>query len=192
MYIEGIKIGNNTYILSEEDGSLKMTIGSDNKEEMEEYIKLENSYEEKLEERNYLQEKRAKLYELDKESRKANIEIAISTIFLEGIFILLGAATTAIELLIIIPTITIGAGTLAKLLKCGTKKKRTSTKNILSNKIEVVNKELKEIKEKIDKLKEKMEYSEFYLQEDEIIRVITEENKKTNVKIRTLKLEQSR
>ena len=82
MYIEGIKIGNNTYILSEEDGSLKMAIGSDNKEGIEQYLKLENSYEEKLEERNYLQERRTELYELDKNSRKANIQIVISAVIL--------------------------------------------------------------------------------------------------------------
>lgn len=192
MYTEGIKIGNNTYILSEEDGSLKMAIGSDDKEEMEEYIKLENIYEDKIEERNYLREERAELYELDKKSRKANIEIAISTILLEGIFILLCAATTAIEPLIIVPAITIGAGTIFRLEVCGTKKKRKKKKNIINNEIEDINKELKEIKEKINTVKEKIKYSEIDLHEDEIIQVITEENKKTNVKMRVLKLEQSR
>ena len=189
MYTEGVKIGSNTYILSEEDGNLKMAIGSDNEEEMEQYIKLENLYEDKLKERNYLQEKRSHLYELDKESKKANIEIAISTVILEGIFIILGALNTTIEPLIIVPTITIGAGTIFKLAVCGTKKKRTKKKNIINNEIEVVNKELSEMRKKITTLKEKMRYSELDLYEDEMISVITEENKKSKVKMRVLKIE---
>lgn len=196
MYIEGIKIGNNTYILSEEDGSLKMAIGSDNKEEIEQYIKLENSYEEKLEERNHLQEERNHLYELDKKSRKSNIQIVISAVILEGIFILLGGASqglsTTISLLIEPVLIMTGLAVIFKTLMYGTKRKRTKNRNIINSEIEVVNKELKEMREKINTVKEKMEYSELDLHEDEIIPVITEGNKKTNVKMRVLKLEQSR
>jgi len=193
MYTEGVRIGNNTYILSEEDGSLKMAIGSDNKEEMEEYIKLENMYEDKLEERNNLQEKRTHLYELDKNSRKANIEIAISTVILEGIFILLGGAnqglSTAISLLSTPVLVMTGIAVIFKPLMYSTKRKRTKKKNIINNEIEDVNKELEKIKEKIDTIKEKMEYSEFDLREDEIVPVTTEENKKSNVKMRVLKIE---
>lgn len=196
MYTEGIKIGNNTYIISEEDGSLKMALGSDNKKEMEQYIKLENSYEEKLEERNYLQEKRTNLYNLDKESRKANIEIVLTTIILESLFILLGGTNgellTAATLLSAPIVVMTGIAIIFKPLMYGTKRKRTKMKNVINNKIELVNKELEEIKVKIDRVREKIEYSEFNLHEDEIIPVITEENKKTNVKMKVLKLEKSR
>ena len=157
---------------------------------------IENYSEEKLEERNYLQERRTELYELDKKSRKANIQIVISAVILEGIFILLGGASqglsTAIRLLIEPVLIMTGIAVIFKTLMYGTKRKRTKNKNIINSKTEVVNKELKEMRKQINTVKEKIEYSELDLHQDEIIPVITEENKKANVKMRVLKLEQSR
>jgi len=196
VYTEGIKIGDNSYILSDEDGNLTLLSGSDNQEKMEEYIKLDNQYEEKLEERNELREKISYIHELDKKSRKANIEIIITAIFLEGLFILLGALSLELPkiltILIGVPLGVTGIGNLGKIDAYGTNKKRTKTKNKIKNEIEKVNEELKEIKLKMDTLKEKMEYSEIDLYEDEIIPVTTVENKKANVKMRVLRLEYNR
>ena len=46
MYTEGVKIGSNSYLLSDEVGTLTLLNGTCPQEEIEEYIKLKNKYEE--------------------------------------------------------------------------------------------------------------------------------------------------
>ena len=47
IYTEGIKIGSNSYLLSNEDGILTLLNRTGTQEELEEYIKLKNEYEAK-------------------------------------------------------------------------------------------------------------------------------------------------
>lgn len=192
MYTNGIKKGDNSYIISEDDGNLKLISGSNRLEEMEEYIKLDNQYEEKKEEKNHISKELSQLYKFNKESKRRNIEILLTTIVIEGLLILLGALATQTESLVIFPAITIGIGVSIKISKYGTKKKRTKTRIILNSRIEKVDEELKEIRTKMNTLKEKMDYSEIDLYENEIVPVTTAENKKAHVKMRVLKLEQNR
>lgn len=116
----------------------------------------------------------------------------ISLIFAGGLYITTGGITTAFALLGTPVIMMSGIVIIFKPLIYSTKRKRAKTKIILNDNIEKLNKELSEIKEKINNFKEKIEYSEMDLYEEEIVPVTTVENKKVNVKMRVLKLEQSR
>ena len=96
-------------------------------------------------------------------------------------------------MLIFVPTICISIGLISRIEKCGTKKKRKKQKKEISDEIFKTKDELKQLQKKIDILKNEMEYSEMGIYEEyEIIPITTVENKKANVKIRVLRLDQSR
>ena len=98
-----------------------------------------------------------------------------------------------IEMLIFVPTMCISTGLITRIEKCGTKKKRKRQKKEISEEIFKIKNELKELQKKKDTLKNEIEYSEMGIYEDfEMIPITTVENKKANVKIRVLSLDQSR
>lgn len=196
MYVDGIKIGEKTYLLAEENGELKIATGSSNTEEMEEYLKLNNEYDEKMEEKNNLQQRLSDMNQIGRDLKRANLDALIATIIVEGMFIIcialgnIGLAGTIT--LLGFPLVVCGPIlAIFKSLIYGTKEKRAKRKQETSKELERVQEELKELKNKIDGLNEKIEYSEMELYEDEIVSVITEENKKANVKMRVLRLDSS-
>ena len=193
MYTEGLQIGDNTYLLNEEDELVLATIEGTS-EQMEEYIVLVNAYDEKMEEKFYLTDRLSEIHDKDKKARKHNIELFITTCFIEGLFVTLGlvSGTFPIDLLIFAPTLCIGIGVISKLAFYGTKKKRSIQKTKIGEEILEIKKEQRELKKKIDTLKNQIYYQEMGIYEDEVIEVTTIENKKVNVKMRVLRLDQSR
>lgn len=193
MYTEGVKIGDNSYLLQDNDELVLATI-TGTTEQMEEYLQVANNCDEKLEEKYHLQNRLSEIYNNDKKAKKINIKTFIITSILEGVFLTLSFMTGSfpIDLLIFTPTICICTGIIAKIATYGTKKQRTKIENFIKSELSIIQNELKEIKTKKDTLKSQIEYQEIELKEDKIIPVTTIENKKSNVKMRLLKLEQSR
>ena len=196
MYTEGIKIGLNSYLLSDENGTLTLLNGTGTPEEIEEYIKLKNEYEEKSNEYSVLNNRLSRLYECDKQSKKANREIFLTTFILEGIMVTLMsmANISPIDLFVLVPAISISGGFIGKTIIYGTKKWRTEQKEQIKKELAAKGKEIETLADKMLELYKKIDYWEMAIdeKEDEIIPVTTVENKKVNVKMRVLKLEQSR
>ncbi len=187
MYTEGLQIGNNSYLLQDED-NLVLAISKGTTEQMEEYLQVANDYDEGINRRNEQQQQLSKIRYLDKLSKK----FEIAGIGLSIFFIVTGIIISTVEILLIMPAASISITSMYKLKICSTKKERKQKKASITKKIEEIQKELEELKIKRDILKEKIEYSETELQEDGIIPITTVDNKKANVKIRVLRLEQSR
>ncbi len=186
MYYEsGVKIGENTYLLYDKANTSILMNGSGSTEEIEEYIKLNNQYDQKLELRNDIQKDLAKVQKLDKLAGKWNILILIYTIIGEIFCVTLGGD---IPIFLLMAAITIGLGSWVKSAVCLSKKNRKKIKVEIAEELTEVNQELKEIKTKIDKIKEKNEYREINIQNELEVPITTEENKKSNVKMRVLKL----
>lgn len=194
MYTEGIQIGNDSYLLQDDDELVLATInGTPN--QMEEYVQLSNQYDEKLEEKFYLTDRLSEVHDKDVKAKKININTFITTFLTECFFISLCvvAGSFSIDMLIFVPTICISIGLISRITECGTKKKRKKQKKEISDEIFKTKDELKQLQKKIDMLKNEMEYSEMGIYEEyEIIPITTVENKKANVKIRVLRLDQSR
>lgn len=196
MYTEGIKIGLNSYLLSDENGTLTLLNGTGTPEEIEEYIKLKNEYEEKSNEYSVLNNRLSRLHECDKQSKKANREIFLTTFILEGIMVTLMsmANISPIDLFVLVPAISISGGFIGKTIIYGTKKWRTEQKEQIKKELAAKGKEIETLADKMLELYKKIDYCEMAIdeKEDEIIPVTTVEKKKVNVKMRVLKLEQSR
>lgn len=197
MYKEGIQLGDNSYILSDEDGELTIINGTCTSQEMEEYLQISNQYDEKLEEKFYLTDRISEINNNDKKAKITNIVMFITTIGFEGLTLTLSLMSSAFPtaLFVLAPTIPIicfGAGMISNIVSFGTKKKRKQEREKLNGKNLEIKKELEEIKNKIDTIKNQIQYSETRMYEDKIIPVTTVENKKANVKMRVLRLDQSR
>lgn len=194
MYTNGIKIGDNSYILSDEYGELTLLNGKIALEEIEEYIKLKNAYEDETVAYQCLQDALNEVHDLDKLSEKEDIEILAATIVIEGIFILFGALKLELNLAIRLLSIPLGTALISKLfikpLLHGTKRARKIGEEEIKIEISRTKEKIKEIEEQINKLKEKIETESYFLQ-DEIIPVKTIRNEKTKVKMRVLKLNQN-
>lgn len=196
MYTKGLQIGDNSYLLNDEYELVLATING-TLEQMEEYIQMVNEYDDKLEEKSYFTDRLSEVHERDKKARITNIAMFITTIgsevFTLTLSLMSGAFPTALFVLTpTIPVICFGTGAISNFASYGTKKKRKKEREKLSNKISKIKEELKELENKIDTLKNQMQYSETKIYEDEIIPVTTVDNKKSNVKMRVLKLDQSR
>lgn len=194
MYTEGFKIGDNSYILSEEP--LTILTSKASQEAIEEYINLKNTYEEEIDEYGELQDDLSKINNKDRNSKKANIEIFLSTVLIEGLFIFIIALENmelipALQLLSFPILTSLMVGVIFKPIIYGTKKKRTKKKEALRTSLSKKNEEIRNIEKKMNKIKEKIE-KETYLFEDEIIPVTTTEKTKSNIKIRVLKLDPNR
>lgn len=194
MYVEGVKIGNNSYILSDEDGTLTLLNGKCTKEETEEYIKLKNSWEEELQEYRELQSILSEKNELDKIIKRINIKVSVVTILAELLSLLItGGSLDSVSIIMLpsLPLIVYPISNILQTLVHGTKKKRKEQKEEVKIKLLSKNEKIKEIENKMSKLKEKIE-TESYFWQDEIIPVTTVEKEKKSVKMRVLKLEQNR
>ena len=193
MYTEGLQIGDNSFLLQDEDELILATIDGTS-EQMEEYIELVNSHDKKMEEKFYLIDRLSEIYDKDKKARKHNIETFITTCFIESLFLTLALVSGSfpIGLLIFVPIVCIGIGEISKLAFYSTKKNRSVQKCKIGEKILEIKKEQREIKQKIDTLKNQIYYQEMGIYEDEVIEVTTVKNKKVNVKMRVLRLDQSR
>lgn len=195
MYTEGLQVGDGSYILSDESGNLTLLNGKCKLEEAEEYIKLQNKYEEKLDEKSSLQDTLFMINNKEARAKSTKITMTLSLLLAEGILIILGTASLplidAITVFSIPVVLTLVRAFVIKPIKYGTKKKREKQKLEITSKLETVIGEIKQVEKKMKKYKEKIE-CESYFREDEIIPVTTVENKKTNVKMRVLKLDQSR
>jgi len=195
MYTEGLQIGDNSYVLSDESGNIILLSSNGTLEETERYLKLENDYEEKIDEKSEIQSAIQDINNKENKSKKANIEIIVTTFFLEGIFLLCGlsgtASLTGIIQLLSLPVITmlVVAG-MFKPIMYGTKKGRAKRRQEENAKLEKVLEELKEIDKEKRNLKKKIEY-ENHFPEEEIIPVRTLENTKLNVKTRILRLDKN-
>lgn len=194
MYTEGFKIGDNSYILSEEP--LTILTSKASQEAIEEYINLKNTYEEEIDEYGELQDDLSKINNKDRNSKKANIEIFLSTVLIEGLFIFIIALENmelipALQLLSFPILTSLMVGVIFKPIIYGTKKKRTKKKEALRTSLSKKNEEIRNIEKRMNKIKQKIE-NETYLFEDEIIPVTTTEKTKSNIKIRVLKLEPNR
>ena len=55
MYTEGLQIGENSYVLSDESGDMILLSANGTSEDVEKYLKLENNYDEKLNEKSEIQ-----------------------------------------------------------------------------------------------------------------------------------------
>lgn len=189
MYTEGLQIGEKSYIL-QDDNQLKLATINGTKKEIEEYLQLNNEYEEKLEEKISLQKSLTQIYYNDKKAKKNNIEIFLTTLGIESAFIILSiiSGTTPLILHFIVPSIILGTGILGKVLIYGTKKDRKRNKQDTSILLSKVQEELKELKIKIDSIKKQIEYNENTIKKDDELAITTVENKKVNVKMRVLKL----
>ena len=194
MYTKGLQLGDDSYLLQDDDELvLATTNGTPN--QMEEYIQISNQYEEKLEEKFYLTDKLSEVHDKEIKAKKININTFIITFLMESFFIALCVVggIFPIEMLIFVPTMCISTGLITRIEKCGTKKKRKRQKKEISEEIFKIKNELKELQKKKDTLKNEIEYSEMGIYEDfEMIPITTVENKKANVKIRVLSLDQSR
>lgn len=195
MYKEGLQMGDNSYILSDEEGELTVINGTCTSQEMQEYIKLQNKYEEKTNEKIKLHRELIKINKKEKDAKLANLVITFSLFIIEGALIVLGfASLPLIEAIKVfgIPVVAALIGVfIIKPIKYGTKKKRIQQKAESNLRLEMIYDEIKEIEKEKRKYKEKIE-NVSYLLEDETIPVITVENKKVNVKMRVLRIDQSR
>lgn len=196
MYTEGLQVGDNSYLLQDEDELVLATIEG-TPEQMEEYIQTVNEYDKKREEKWYLTDRLSEIHDKDKNARIINIVMLIITICSEGLVLPLSIMSGSFPMAVfilgpIIPVICFGAGAITNYLSYGTKKKREEQKQNLGKQILKIKKEQKELKKQIDILKKQIEYSEMSLDEEEIVLIRTIENKKTNVKMRVLRLNQSR
>lgn len=194
MYKEGLQMGDNSYILSDEEGELTVINGTCTSQEMQEYIKLQNKYEEKTNEKIKLHRELIKINKKEKDAKLANLVITFSLFIIEGALIVLGfASLPLIEAIKVfgIPVVAALIGVfIIKPIKYGTKKKRIQQKAESNLRLEMIYDEIKEIEKEKRKYKEKIE-NVSYLLEDETIPVITVENKKVNVKMRVLRIDQS-
>ena len=193
-YTEGLQIGDNSYVLSDESGNMILLSAKGTPEEVERYLKLENDYDEKMDEKSEIQSIIQSINNKEKESKKANIEIIIALFILEGLFLLCGlgggASLAGTIQLLSFPVITmLGVTGIYKVIY-GTKKGRTKKRNEANAKLEKVLEELKQIDKEKRKLKDKIEY-ENYFPEEEIVPVTTVENTKANVKMRILRLDKN-
>ena len=111
MYKDGLKIGDIFYLVSEEDGKISLLSGSTKKENMEEYIKLDNEYFEKIENINNIQNKLINIHNLDRLSRKWNIRILLTNMLVGGFSLLIGHTIT----ISIVGLIILNSGLLIKL-----------------------------------------------------------------------------
>ena len=185
MYTEGIKIGDDTYLLLDECNNVTLINGSSNTEETEEYVNLNNECDKKIELRNNLQKNLSTIHRLDNLSKKWNIRIILGSIFIESFILLIGSIN--IVSIVIPPTLFITGTLVMKRSDCLTKKKRKKLKLDTTEELSKVNEELEEITKKLKTLEEKIE-NETYLEDEKIIPVSTVENKKSNIKMRVLKL----
>lgn len=195
MYTEGLQIGENSYVLSDESGNMILLSAKGTPEEVERYLKLENDYDEKLDEKSEIQSTIQNINNKEVESKKANIEIIITLFLLEGIFLLCGLSGVASPVgtmqLLGFPIITmLGVAGIFKPIMYGTKKGRAKRRKEANNKLVTVLEELKQIDKEKRKLKDKIEY-ENYFPEEEIIPVTTTEKTKANVKMRILRLDKN-
>lgn len=138
----------------------------------------------------------SKINNKDRKSKKANIEIFLSTVLIEGLFIFIIALENmelipALQLLSFPILTSLMVGVIFKPIIYGTKKKRTKKKEALRTSLSKKNEEIRNIEKRMNKIKQKIE-NETYLFEDEIIPVTTTEKTKSNIKIRVLKLEPNR
>ena len=195
MYTEGLQIGENLYIFQDDYGTITLLEGTGTSNEMNEYIKLKNEYEERGE--NYFE-----LYGIlqevkgyDKEAKRLRNRLCLGTILAEGIFIIVGAVNLNYlpEILISIGTIGFTISMITPSILYGTKKKRIKIISEATGELEIEEKKIKKIVEKLQILNRKIEYEMIVdKKEENVVPITTVENKKANVKIRVLKLEQSR
>lgn len=194
MYTEGLQIGDNAYVLSDESGNIILLNSNGTFEETEKYLKLENDYEEKLDEKSEIQSIIQDINIKEKESKRANTEIIITTFLLDGVFLLCGAASLPLVetiKLLSLPVITmLFIAVTIKPMRYGTKKRRTKRRQEENAKLEKVLEELKQIDKEKRSLKKKIEYVN-YFPEEEKIPVTTVENKKAKVKMRILRLDKN-
>ena len=193
-YTEGIQIGDNSYVLSDESGNMILLNAKGTPQEVERYLKLENDYDEKMDEKSEIQSTIQSINNKELGSKLLNIKALFSLFITEVILFILGA--TSLELIEMIKVLSIPfviALTTIGILKpiaYGTKKGRTKRRNEANAKLEKVLEELKQIDKEKRKLKDKIEY-ENYFPEEEIVPVTTIENTKANVKIRILRLDKN-
>ena len=83
MYTEGIKVGNKSYVLSDEEGTLRILNGNGTPQEIEQYINLKNNYGVKGNEYSFLNNRLNKLREFDKNAKKANVKIFLLALLIE-------------------------------------------------------------------------------------------------------------
>ena len=140
MYKDGLKIGDIFYLVSEEDGKISLLSGSTKKEDMEEYIKLDNEYFEKIENINNIQNKLINIHNLDRLSRKWNIRILLTNMLVGGFSLLIGHTIT----ISIVGLIILNSGLLImKKRDCLTKRKRTKLKQELKEEVIQINEDKK-------------------------------------------------
>lgn len=194
MYTEGYQIGDSSYLLQDENNELVLATIDGTSEQMKEYIKMVNEYDERRGEISFLTRMFSEIQYKDKKARKHSIETFITTCLIEGLFVSLSFISGSFpkEVLILIPTMCISTGIISKFAFYGTKKKRKREKKKIGEQILEMEKEQMKLKNKINRLKYQMEYSEMKMSDDKIITVTTVENKKVNVKTRVLRLDQSR
>lgn len=196
MYKEGIKVGDKSYILSDEDGTLRILNGTGTSDEIEQYINLKNEYEIKGNEYSVLNNRLNKLREFDKKAKKENIKIFLLTLLIESFFIMLDLLfnTFHLDMLVILPTMTIASGFISKNIFYGTKKERFKEKEEIKNHLISKEKEIQLLAAQMLKLYKKIDCHEMVIDEKEaeIVPVTTVENEKVNVKMRVLKLESNR
>lgn len=116
MYTEGIQIGNDSYLLQDDDELVLATInGTPN--QMEEYVQLSNQYDKKLEEKFYLTDRLSEVHDKDVKAKKININTFITTFLTECFFISLCvvAGSFSIDMLIFVPTICISIGLISRI-----------------------------------------------------------------------------
>ena len=186
MYTEGIKIGDNSYILSDEDGTLTLLSGKGTPEEIEEYIKLKNTWEEEIDNHRILQDELSYINGHNKLARDFNIFLSMMPV-IAGIGTLI-AGHLDLSVIIVMTILLDSFGLFLKLSLCGTKNKRINQEFKIKEELQAQTEKVKEIEKKINRLNKKVE-TETYFWEDEIIPVTTIENKKYNVKMKVLKLD---
>ena len=148
MYTEGYQIGDNSYLLQDDDELVLATI-TGTTEQMEEYVQTVNRYDEKIEEKFYLTDRISEINNNDKKARIINIGMLITAIGFEGLVLTtsLMSGTFPTALFVLAPTIPIicfSAGMISNIAFFGTKKKRKNEREKLSNKISKTKEELKD------------------------------------------------
>lgn len=194
MYTEGLQIGENSYVLSDESGDITLLSAKGTPEDVERYLKLENEYDEKTDEKSEIQSIIQSINNKEIGSKLFNIKTLFSLFITEVILFILGA--TSLELIQMIKVLSVPAVIaltavgIIKPIRYGTKKRRAKKKKEAKTNLEKVLEELKQIDKERRKLKEKIEY-ENYFPEEEIVPVTTVENTKANVKMRILRLDKN-
>lgn len=195
MYIEGIQINKKMYILSDEEGELTLLNSNLTPEETDQYIELENKFEEINDEINTMQKEINNINNKNRLSKRINRIIIMSVILTEGLFILLGALSQEplkiFETIIMTPLSITIVGNIYKIASCGTKKGRNKCKLKMENKISIEKENLKEIEKQKKKYQKNIE-KKYCTLEEEIVSVTEVENKKPHVKMRVLRLDQDR